>query len=263
MTQAALQEAVPQPAIAHQGTPFAETHKVWKRFGGVVALRNVDFAVWPGEVVGLVGDNGAGKSTLIKILAGDLQPSAGEIYVNGQQVHFHHPHDAKALKIETIYQDLALCDNLDVADNVFLGREVCSQGFLGILNRRRMYQETQDLLRELGISIPSIDQAAINLSGGQRQATALARVAKIGARLIILDEPTAALGVKETQMVLDLIRRFRVQGIALIVISHEMRDIFDVTDRVVVLKQGSVVANKVTAETTEEEIVRLIIWGRA
>ncbi len=263
MKAATFVGALPEPETQPQPTPFVEMRKVWKRFGGVVALRNVDFAVWPGEVVGLVGDNGAGKSTLIKTLAGDLQPSAGEIYVNSQQVHFRHPRDAKAMGIETIYQDLALCDNLDVVDNVFLGREVCYKGFLGILNRRLMYQETVDLLQRLGISIPAVEQAAVNLSGGQRQATALARVAKVGARLIILDEPTAALGVRETQIVLELIRRFKSQGIALIVISHEMRDIFDVTDRIVVLKQGNVVANKVTSETTEEEIVHLIIWGRA
>lgn len=247
--------------IVRLSAPLVETRHLWKRFGGVVALRDVCLSIWPGEVVGLVGSNAAGKSTLAKILSGDLQPTAGEIYFEGKPVSFSHPQDAKKLQIETVYQDLALCDNLDVVDNVYLGRELCNGGFLRILNRRRMYQEAQKLLNELAIDIPSLRESVANLSGGQRQATALARIAGVGAKFIILDEPTAALGVKETQKVLDLIRTFIRKGIAIMLISHEIQDIFDVTDRIVVLWHGEIVADKVTAETNKEEIAQLIVWG--
>jgi ABC-type sugar transport system ATPase subunit len=242
--------------------PIIETHNLWRRFGGLVALNDVAFQLWPGEIVGLVGDNGAGKSTLIKILSGDLQPSAGSVCVDGVPVHFRHPLDAKNMRIETIYQDLALCENLSVMDNVFLGREELAGGILRLLKRRQMHGETRQLLDTLGISIPSTSELVVNLSGGQRQGTALARVFKSGARVVIFDEPTAALGVNETRHLLDLILRFKAEGISMIVISHEMRDIFGVTDRIVVLKRGEVVGDKLTRETDPDEIVRLIIRGR-
>ena len=166
------------------------------------------------------------------------------------------------MQIETIYQDLALCENLDIMENVFLGHESYRNPLLRLLNRRRMYRETSQLLDELAIRVPSTRELVMNLSGGQRQATALARVAKAGARLIILDEPTAALGVNETRNLLDLVMRFKRAGKTIIIISHEMRDVFEVTDRIIVLKRGELVADKVTSETDPDEIVRYIIRGR-
>ena len=242
--------------------PIIETVGLSKYFKGLVALNEVDVSISAGEVVGLVGDNGAGKSTLVKILSGDLTPSAGQVFLDGAPVHFRHPRDAKKMQIETIYQDLALCENLNVMENVFLGHEQYRSPFLRLLDRRTMYRETGELLDELGINIASTREYVMNLSGGQRQATALARVAKAGARLVILDEPTAALGVNETRNLLDLVMRFKEQGKTIIIISHEMRDVFEVTDRIIVLKRGELVANKRTAETHPDEIVRYIIRGR-
>ena len=249
-----------RPATA--ATPFLEAQNVTKRYGGLFAVRDISLSLYPGEVVGLVGDNGAGKSTFIKMLAGDHEPTSGQILINGRPVRFTHPRDAKRMQIETIYQDLALCENLSVMDNVFLGHEATASPLLRILKRRQMHRETRALLDDLGIGIPSTQELVVNLSGGQRQATALARVAKAGARLVILDEPTAALGVRETRSLLDLVIRFRTQGKAILVISHEMRDVFEITDRIVVFKRGELIADKRTAETTPDEIVSLIIRGR-
>ena len=245
-----------------QASPIVETIGLSKYFKGVVALDQVSISIRAGQVVGLVGDNGAGKSTLVKILSGDLEPSSGQILLNGEHVHFRHPRDAKDKQIETIYQDLALCENLNIMENVFLGHETYRNPFVRLLDRRRMYDETAQLLKELGIRVPSTRELVMNLSGGQRQATALARVAKAGAKIVILDEPTAALGVNETRNLLDLVMRFKEQGKTIIIISHEMRDIFEVTDRIIVLKRGELVADKLTAETDPDEIVRYIIRGR-
>jgi len=245
-----------------EALPVVETKSLSRYFKGVVALNDVNVSISPGEVVGLVGDNGAGKSTLVKILSGDLEPSAGQVLIDGEEVHFRHPRDAKKRQIETIYQDLALCENLDIMENVFLGHESYRNPLLRLLDRRRMYRETSQLLEELAIRVPSTRELVMNLSGGQRQATALARVAKAGARLIILDEPTAALGVNETRNLLDLVMRFKAQGRTIIIISHEMRDVFEVTDRIIVLKRGEMVADKRTSATDPDEIVRYIIRGR-
>ncbi|MCY4060853.1 MAG: ATP-binding cassette domain-containing protein [Chloroflexi bacterium] len=245
-----------------EALPVVETKSLSRYFKGVVALNDVSVSISAGEVVGLVGDNGAGKSTLVKILSGDLEPSAGQVLIDGEEVHFRHPRDAKKRQIETIYQDLALCENLDIMENVFLGHESYRNPLLRLLDRRRMYRETSQLLEELAIRVPSTRELVMNLSGGQRQATALARVAKAGARLIILDEPTAALGVNETRNLLDLVMRFKAQGRTIIIISHEMRDVFEVTDRIIVLKRGELVADKLTFETDPDEIVRYIIRGR-
>jgi ABC-type sugar transport system ATPase subunit len=245
-----------------QATPIVETIGLSRFFKGVVALNQVSISIASGQVVGLVGDNGAGKSTFVKILSGDLEPSAGQVVIEGEPVHFRHPRDAKKKQIETIYQDLALCENLNIMENVFLGHESYRNPFLRLLDRRRMYSETAQLLKELGIRVSSTRELVMNLSGGQRQATALARVARAGAKLIILDEPTAALGVNETRNLLDLVMRFKEQGQTIIIISHEMRDVFEVTDRIIVLKRGELVADKPTAETDPDEIVRYIIRGR-
>ena len=245
-----------------EARPAVETKGLSRYFKGVVALKDVSVSISPGEVVGLVGDNGAGKSTLVKILSGDLEASAGQVLIDGEEVHFRHPRDAKNRQIETIYQDLALCENLDIMENVFLGHESYRNPLLRLLDRRRMYRETSQLLNELAIRVPSTRELVMNLSGGQRQATALARVAKAGARLIILDEPTAALGVNETRNLLDLVMRFKAQGKTIIIISHEMRDVFEVTDRIIVLKRGELIADKLTSATDPDEIVRYIIRGR-
>ena len=245
-----------------QAPPVVETKGLSKYFKGVVALNEVSVSIAAGQVVGLVGDNGAGKSTLVKIISGDLEPSTGYMMLDGERVVFRHPRDAKKRQIETLYQDLALCENLNIMENVFLGHESYRNPVFRLLDRRRMYSETSQLLDELGINIPSTRELVMNLSGGQRQATALARVAKAGARLIIMDEPTAALGVNETRNLLDLVMRFKQQGRTIIIISHEMRDIFEVTDRLIVLKRGELAADKLTAETNPDEIVRYIIRGR-
>jgi len=242
--------------------PFLEARNVTKRYGGLFAVRDVTLPLYPGEVVGIVGDNGAGKSTFIKILAGDHEPTSGDLLIEGRPVRFARPRDAKRAQIETIYQDLALCENLSVMDNVFLGHEITSGLPFRFLRRARMHAETRILLDDLGIGIPSTHEIVVNLSGGQRQATALARVAKAGAKLVILDEPTAALGVRETRALLDLVLRFREQGKAILVISHEMRDVFEITDRIAVFKRGELIADRRTKETTPDEIVSLIMRGR-
>lgn len=251
-----------QHAETTQGTPFLEARHIGKRYGGLHAVRDVNLSIYPGEVIGIVGDNGAGKSTFIKMLAGDHQPTSGELLIEGSPVRFAHPRDAKQAQIETIYQDLALCENLSVMDNIFLGHELTRNPVLRLLQRSKMHTESRVLLDDLGIGIPSTHELVVNLSGGQRQATALARVAKAGAKLIILDEPSAALGVRETRALLDLILRFRSQGKSILVISHEMRDVFEITDRIAIFKRGELIAIKRTKETTPDEIVSLIIRGR-
>lgn len=243
--------------------PFLEARGVGKRFGGVQAIRDVDLSIYPGEVMAIVGDNGAGKSTFIKMLAGDHAPTSGQILINGSPVNFKQPRDAKAAGIETIYQDLALCENLNVTDNIFLGNELYRMPFLRLLKRKQMHAEARSLLDELGIGIASTHELVVNMSGGQRQATALARVAKAGAKLVILDEPTAALGVRETRALLDLVLRFREQGKAILIISHEMRDVFEITDKIAIFKRGTLIDVKRTKETTPDEIVSLIIKGKA
>ncbi|MBI4923300.1 MAG: sugar ABC transporter ATP-binding protein [Devosia nanyangense] len=245
------------------GVPFIDTRDLGKRYGGLHAVRDVSLSIYAGEVMAIVGDNGAGKSTFIKMLAGDHAPTSGEIIVDGRKVEFKHPRDAKAAGIATIYQDLALCENLNVTDNIFLGNELTKNPLLRLLQSRKMHDEARALLDELGIGIPSTRELVVNMSGGQRQATTLARVAKAGARLLILDEPSAALGVRETRALLDLILRFRGQGKAILIISHEMRDVFEITDRIAVFKRGALIAVRRTKETTPDEIVSLIIKGNS
>ncbi len=239
---------------------------VEKRFGAVQVLHGVSFKVYPGEVVGLVGDNGAGKSTTVRIISGALQPDSGEIRVNGKKVRFDSPIVARREGIETVYQDLALAPHLSVKANLFLNREEIRPGLLGrlgFLNERQMDQESVDKLNLLHINIASMDQIIQELSGGQRQAIAVARAASWGSRLVILDEPTAALGVEESRMVLNLIRRVRDSGVPVLLISHTMPHVFDVTDRIIVLRQGRVVAGAVTRECTLEQVIMWITGGQA
>jgi fructose transport system ATP-binding protein len=215
---------------------------VVKRFGHVTALSGADFDLYAGEVLAVIGDNGAGKSTLIKVLSGALQPDEGEIYLDGGQVHFRTPLEARRAGIETVYQDLAVAPALDIASNLFLGRELRRRGPLGqvfrMLDKRAMRREARDALSELQIGIPSVRSAVEDLSGGQRQGVAVARAAAWGRRLVIMDEPTAALGVKETAQVVELIKRVRERGLSVILISHDMPHVFELADRIHIMRLG-------------------------
>lgn len=217
--------------------PTLELRKVTKHYGQVAALTDVDFTVSSGEIVALVGDNGAGKSTLVKAIAGTHRIDDGEILVDGQTVSLGSPSDATALGIETVYQDLALCDNLDVTANLFLGREQKRTKSI-LLDHEGMESEARSIIAELAAHLPTLDKPVSALSGGQRQAIAVSRAALWGSRVVLLDEPTAALGVAQTAMVYDLVRRLRDRNLAVVVISHNMADVFAVADRIVVLRLG-------------------------
>jgi ribose transport system permease protein len=248
------------------GHPYLSLRGITKHFGGVHALKDIDLDIRAGEVLALVGDNGAGKSTLIKIISGAYKADQGEIFVEGRKVRIETPADAKRLHIETIYQDLALMDDLDLAPNIFIGREILRGGFgrvIRFLNNTKMAEETVGALRRLNIEVPDIKRKVFNLSGGQRQAVAISRAIYFNAKLIVMDEPTAALGVEETRKVYALIRELRQNGIAVIIISHNINEVFDVADRFVVLKTGMLVGVRRKEETSLDEILRMIIGGRA
>ena len=240
--------------------PILQLTGVSKRFGAVQALYKVDFEARVGEVMALVGDNGAGKSTLIKGIAGIYPFDEGEIYFNGKKVQIHSPRDTAALGIEVVYQDLALADNLDVVANMFLGRELVRQPFR--LNEGKMEQAAIETLSSLSVtSLRSVRQAVATLSGGQRQAIAVAKAVMWNSKLVILDEPTAALGVAQTRQVLDLVRRLAEKGLAVILISHNLHDIFEVADRVTVMRLGQRVKEFVVAESNQQEIVHAMTAG--
>lgn len=237
-----------------------------KHFGGLVACDNVSLDVNAGEVIGLVGDNGAGKSTFIKMISGVYRPDGGELYFNGQKVEFNDPRLARDMGIETIYQDLALAENLDVGANIFLGREIKKPylgGMINTLNRRKMREESVTVLDRLDIKIPSLTQQIRNLSGGQRQTVAIARSIYWNARVMIMDEPTAALGVSEQRKVLTLVRTLAGQGVPVVIISHNMQDVFAVADRIVVMRRGKKVGERISTETTPDEIVSLMVGAEA
>ena len=239
--------------------PILELKGICKYFGGIHALENVDFAVFPKEIVAIVGDNGAGKSTLIKIIAGVHAPTVGEIYMQGKPVEIVSPIQARELGIETVYQELALIETRDVPANFFLGREP-TLGKMGIfIDRKRMVEETVNTLNSLGIKLPSLSTMVRYLSGGQRQSLAIGRIMPWGGKIIIMDEPTAALGVKESRKVLDLILKLKEQWCSVIVISHNMRHVFNVADRIVVLRGGIKVGERIKKQTTPDEIVKLIV----
>jgi len=239
-----------------QGTPLLQLRGISKAYGAVQALSGVDLEVYAGEVVGLVGDNGAGKSTLIKTISGVGPPDTGEFFVEGQAVKITSPQVSTRLGIETVYQDLALCDNLDVVANLFLGKE--ERAFLNTLNEVEMERQTLQVLRTLEVKIPSVRTIVASLSGGQRQSIAVAKTILRNAKVVMLDEPTAALGVAQTRQVLNLIRRLREQGLGVIVISHNLADVFEVVDRVIVLRLGKKVAEFNIKTTTAEQIVGAI-----
>ncbi len=241
--------------------PLLELEKVSKRFGPVQALDRVDFAVHAGEVIGLVGDNGAGKSTLVKTIAGIHSADEGAIRWQGEEVHISRPQDAVELGIATVYQDLALCDNLDVVANLFLGREEVAGG-LGEVTRQldeaKMEHETAELLSNLAVTIPSLRSEVGTLSGGQRQQVAVARSLLGEPKVVLLDEPTAALGVAQTAQVLNLIRRLRERELGVVVISHNLADVFEVADRIFVLRLGRAGGEFDAEQTTEEHVVSAI-----
>jgi simple sugar transport system ATP-binding protein len=243
--------------------PLLEVRDLSKRFGGVQALQRVSFRLDPGEVLALAGDNGAGKSTLIKCISGVHQPDEGEVLYQGRPVVLANPHAARALGIETIYQDLALADNLDVGANVFLGREPTTRrlGFLPALDRRRMQAAASEVLRTLEIEIPAskLTLPVRTLSGGQRQAVAIGRAIYWQAAVLIMDEPTAALGVPEQRKVRELILRLKQQWVGVIFISHNLVDIFAVADRILVLRRGRAAGERRTPDTDHDEIVKLMI----
>lgn len=246
--------------------PILQVSNLTKRFGGLTAVDNVDLDIHPGEVVGLVGDNGAGKSTLIKMISGVYQPDDGDIFFDKQKVTFNGPREARDLGIETIYQDLALAENLNVSANIFLGREVKRPylgGLVRTLNWTKMHDESAGVLDKLDIHVPSLTQQIRNLSGGQRQAVAIARSIYWNARLMIMDEPTAALGVPEQRKVLRLVLTLRDQGVPVIIISHNMQDVFAVADRIVILRRGKKVGELIAAETTPDEVVSLMVGAEA
>jgi D-xylose transport system ATP-binding protein len=248
------------PPLLVSDTPLLEIRDLTKTFGSVQALSEVDFEVQSGEVMALVGDNGAGKSTLIKCIAGIHGHDSGEILFEGKPVTIHGPKDAAKLGIEVVYQDLALCDNLDVVQNMYLGREI--RDVLFRLKEPAMEQRTAETLKGLRVTtIRSIRQAVATLSGGQRQSVAVARAVMWNSKLVILDEPTAALGVAQTEQVLALVNRLAEQGLAVVLISHNLHDIFETATRITVLRLGRNVGIYERAKTTQQELVHAITAG--
>src|SRR5256886_2331930 len=240
-------------------TPLLQLQNITKTFGSVQALDDVDFEVRAGEVMALVGDNGAGKSTLVKCVAGTHAADSGRIVFEGQEVHIHGPKDAAKLGIEVVYQDLALCDNLDVVQNMYLGREVSRAQ---ILSEAPMEQHTSETLKSLAVTtIKSVRQTVATLSGGQRQSVAVARAVMWNSKLVVLDEPTAALGVAQTEQVLALVRRLGDQGLGVLLISHNLHDVFETADRISVLRLGRNVGGVERRQTTQQAAVEAITAG--
>lgn len=244
--------------------PLLKVVDLHKHFGGLIAVNKVSMEVYPGEVVGLVGDNGAGKSTLIKMVSGVYQPDGGQIFLEGQEVRFDSPMDARNRGIETIYQDLALCENLDATVNIFLGREPMRRrlGMLNVVDWDHMLTESKTVLDQLDIEIPNLQRPMREMSGGQRQAVAIARAVYWNARLMIMDEPTAALAVAEQRKVLALCHTLRDRGVPVIIISHNLQDVFAVADRIIVLRRARKVAELVTRETESDNVVALMTGSK-
>jgi D-xylose transport system ATP-binding protein len=256
-----LRSIAPDRESVPGNIPRLQLKNICKSFGGVQALKHVDFEVYDGEVVGLVGDNGAGKSTLIKTMSGAYVPDQGEILIDGHPVTIQGPQDATRQGIETVYQDLALCDNLDVVANLWLGREAYRElipGMLRVLDETEMERRTIDVLKTLDVKIPSVRSAVAGLSGGQRQCIAVAKTILRQPKVVLLDEPTAALGVAQTRQVLNLILRLKEQKQAVVVISHNLHDVFEVTDRIIVMRLGERVRTFETRNTTREAVVAAI-----
>jgi simple sugar transport system ATP-binding protein len=238
-----------------------EVKNIIKRFGGLTAVDNVNMQIFPGEVVGILGDNGAGKSTLIKVISGVYHAEAGQIFFEGQKIKISNPMEALKIGIETIYQDLALAENMNVYSNIFLGREKLKKylGLINVLDHDYMLNESKKMLNRLEISIPSLENKIRNLSGGQRQAVAISRSIYWNARLLIMDEPTAALGVAERGKVLNLVKTLSSQGVSVIIISHQIHDVFSVATRLLIMRRGKKVAERLTKKTNTDEVVGLIV----
>ena len=242
--------------------PVLEARGLVKRYGHVTALDGTDFELYPREILAVIGDNGAGKSTLIKALAGALIPDEGQIFLNGQQVHFHSPIDARRHGIETVYQDLAVAPALNIMENIFLGREIRRPGVLGsvfrMLDKKRMLNDTVRYMQDLKIGIRSMNQRVETLSGGQRQGVAVARSAAFAKNVVIMDEPTAALGVKESGMVVELIKRVRDRGLPVILISHNMPQVFELADRIHIQRLGRRIAVVKPSEYSMSDVVAIM-----
>ena len=241
-------------------TPLLEMRNISINFGGIKAVDDVSIDVMPGEVVGLLGHNGAGKSTLIKILAGAYAKDEGEIYVDGKKVEINNPRDARDLNIETIYQTLALSDNLDAASNLFLGREITTA--FGLVDDTKMEAESRKIMARLNPNFQRFSEPVRSLSGGQRQSVAIARAVYFNARILIMDEPTAALGVHETAMVADLIKELKAQGLGIFLISHDTREMMELCDRVSVMKNGQLIGTERVEDVTEDDVLSMIIMGK-
>lgn len=241
-------------------TPLVEMRDIHISFGGIKAVDHVSVDLMPGEVVGLLGHNGAGKSTLIKILSGAYQGDGGEIYINGEKAEIHNPRDARKYNIETIYQTLALADNLDAASNLFLGRELTTP--LGTVNDDAMEAETRKIMGKLNPNFKKFAEPVSALSGGQRQSVAIARAVYFDAKILIMDEPTAALGPHETQMVSELIQQLKAQGIGIFLISHDIHDVMELCDRASVMKNGQLVGTVNVDDVTDDDLLSMIILGK-
>ena len=247
--------------MTNKGTPLVELKKISISFGGIKAVDRVSIDLYPGEVVGLLGHNGAGKSTLIKCLSGAYQADAGDIYINGEKVEINNPRDARAQNIETIYQTLALADNLDAASNLFLGREIVGPG--GFLDDSKMEAETRKIMHRLNPNFKKFNVPVSALSGGQRQSVAIARAVYFNAKILIMDEPTAALGPHETQMVAELIEELKKQGLGIFLIEHDIHNVMKLCDRASVMKNGQLVGTVNVNEVTDEDILGMIILGKS
>lgn len=245
---------------ASGAAPLVEMKSISIAFGGIKAVDDVSVDLYPGEVVGLLGHNGAGKSTLIKVLSGAYQKDEGEIFINGQQVEITNPRDARANNIETIYQTLALADNLDAASNLFLGRELVTP--LGLVDDAAMEAECRNIMGRLNPNFQKFNEPVSALSGGQRQSVAIARAVYFNARILIMDEPTAALGPHETQMVADLIQQLKAQGIGIFLIDHDVHSVMELCDRASVMKNGQLVGTVDIADVTDDDLLSMIILGK-
>ncbi|GGL53143.1 ATP-binding cassette domain-containing protein [Wenxinia marina] len=241
-------------------TPLVDMRNISIAFGGVQAVDDVSLDLHAGEVVGLLGHNGAGKSTLIKCLSGAYRPDSGEIWIDGKKADIASPRDARHYNIETIYQTLALADNLDAPSNLFLGREITNA--FGLVDDARMEAETRKIMSRLNPNFKKINEPVSALSGGQRQSVAIARAVYFNARILIMDEPTAALGVHESKMVADLIQELKAQGLGIFLISHDTREMMELCDRVAVMKNGQLVAAAKVEDVTEDDILSMIILGK-